>query len=93
MALNNKEKNTRKVTFHKDYYSAPSLDAKGSPKPNAEPIYRKGSVHAIHHTLVKKLQSKMSEDDMTVETFDFPKMKETAAKEFRKNKAKERAYA
>lgn len=85
MSLNNKEKETRKVTFEEDYFSDPGKAKK------EEPIYRKGSVHAIHYSIVNKLEKKGVK--MKVEKFDFEKLKEDARKEFAKNKAKERAYA
>lgn len=45
--MNNKEKNTRLVTFTEDYKSkAGTL------------IYKKGSTHAIHHALVADLKAK-----------------------------------
>jgi hypothetical protein len=50
--MNNKEKNTRLVTF-KEAYNSKAGTAAGKP-----PIYKKGSTHAIHKDLVKKLQEK-----------------------------------
>jgi len=51
--MNNKEKNTRIVTFKEDYQSAP-----GKLQTVPETIYRKGSTHAIHYSIVKKLEAK-----------------------------------
>lgn len=56
--MNNKEKNTRVVTFKEDYNS------EAGKKANQPPIYRKGSVHAIHKDLVKKLQDKGAKVDV-----------------------------
>ena len=49
--MNNKSKNTRIVTFKEDYMSAPG-------KEKGEVIYKKGSTHAIHFSIVKKLEAK-----------------------------------
>lgn len=57
--MNNKEKNTRIVTFKEDYYSK----AGGGPG-KANPIYKKGSVHAIHHLTVKSLEQKGAKMDV-----------------------------
>lgn len=56
--MNNKEKNTRIVTFKEDYFSKAGL------KENAAPIYKKGSTHAIHHLTVKSLQAKGAKMDI-----------------------------
>lgn len=48
--MNNKLKNTRIVTFKEDYFSKAGA--------GKEPIYKKGSTHAIHHALVDKLKEK-----------------------------------
>lgn len=51
--MNNKEKNTRIVTFKEDYKSkAGSV------------IYKKGSTHAIHQKLVTSLQEKGAKMDV-----------------------------
>ena len=55
--MNNKEKNARLVTFKEDYQSTPG-------KLNGEVIYKKGTSHAIHKTLVKKLQDKGAKMDV-----------------------------
>lgn len=55
--MTNKEKKTRIVTFKEDYRSK----AGG---PDSQPIYRKGSVHAIHHLVVKSLQAKGAKMDV-----------------------------
>lgn len=56
--MNNKEKNTRIVTFKEDYFSKAGI------KEGAQPIYKKGSVHAIHHLVVKSLQAKGAKIDV-----------------------------
>lgn len=58
--MNNKEKNTRIVTFKEDYYS------KAGTKEQASPIYKKGSVHAIHHLTVKSLLAKGAKMEIKV---------------------------
>lgn len=50
LPLTNKEKETRIVTFKEDYASKPGKAA-------GKIIYRKGTVHAIHFKLVKKLEA------------------------------------
>lgn len=55
--MNNKEKNARLVTFKEDYVSKAG-------KEKGEIIYKKGSVHAIHKTLVKQLQEKGAKMDV-----------------------------
>ena len=55
--MNNKEKNTRIVTFKEDYKTkAGTL------------VYKKGSTHAIHKDLVGSLKEKGAK--MDVQTFD-----------------------
>lgn len=56
--MNNKEKNTRIVTFKEDYFS------KAGEKEKASSIYKKGSVHAIHHLTVKSLLAKGAKMDV-----------------------------
>lgn len=56
--MNNKEKNTRIVTFKEDYFSQAGL------KEKTAPIYKKGSVHAIHHLTVKSLLAKGAKMDV-----------------------------
>lgn len=56
--MNNKEKNTRIVTFKEDYISQAALTAEKNGGPKAQPIYKKGSTHAIHHLTVKSLLAK-----------------------------------
>ncbi len=51
--MNNKEKNARVVTFKEEYKSKAGTV-----------IYKKGSTHAIHHTLVGQLQEKGAKMDM-----------------------------
>ncbi len=60
--MNNKEKNTRIVTFNEDYFSEAGKKSKEGP------IYKKGSTHAIHAALVKKLEEKGAQ--MKVEKLD-----------------------
>lgn len=55
--MNNKEKNARLVTFKEDYSSKAG-------KAIGEVIYRKGTVHAIHKSLVKKLTDKGAKMDV-----------------------------
>lgn len=52
--MNNKEKNARIVTFKEDYAS----------KVSGQPIYRKGQVVAMHHTIAKQLQEKGAKIDV-----------------------------
>lgn len=51
--MNNKEKNTRVVTFKEDYVTKAGTV-----------VYKKGSTHAIHKTLVKNLQEKGMKADV-----------------------------
>lgn len=60
--MNNKEKNTRIVTFEEDYTSQAGTKSKEGP------IYKKGSTHAIHASMVKKLEEKGAK--MKVEKLD-----------------------
>lgn len=55
--MNNKEKNARIVTFKEDYASKAG-------KEKGEIIYRKGSVHAIHKSIVAQLQAKGAKMDV-----------------------------
>lgn len=61
--MSNKLKNTRVVTFKEDYFSKAGL--KNVP---SEPIYRKGTTHAIHQNLVAQLKDKGAK--MDVQKFD-----------------------
>lgn len=56
--MNNKEKNTRIVKFKEDYFSKAGIKEKSAP------IYKKGSVHAIHHLTVKSLEAKGAQMDV-----------------------------
>lgn len=51
MKTPNKIKNTKIVTFREDYVSKPGKEA-------GEVIYKKGTSHAIHKSIVKELQKK-----------------------------------
>lgn len=62
--MNNKEKNTRIVTFKEDYISQAALAGEKAGGPKAQPIYKKGSTHAIHHLTVKSLLAKGAKMDV-----------------------------
>lgn len=83
LPLTTKEKETRIVTFKEDYSSAPqvAIAAKAGKDAKPEVIYRKGSVHAIHQSLVKKLEAKGVK--MDVKKFD----KEASEKRIKKARA------
>lgn len=55
--MTNKEKNARLVTFKEDYASQAGKKA-------GEVIYKKGTQHAIHKTLVKQLTDKGAKMDV-----------------------------
>lgn len=57
--MNNKEKNTRIVTFKEDYQS------KAGGK-DGQVIYKKGSIHAIHYLTVKSLLAKGAKMEVKV---------------------------
>lgn len=78
--MNNKEKQTRKVTFKEDYYS------KAGKELGEAPIYRKSSVHAIHEGLVSQLQAKGAK--MEVGKFDFEAIKKRHKKQLNENRKK-----
>ena len=59
--MNTKLKNTRVVTFEEDYFSVPG-------KKSGNPIYKKGSTHAIHQRTVALLKDKGAK--MKVKEFD-----------------------
>lgn len=61
-----KYEDTRIVTFKEDY-SIPTKS--GEPRV----LYKKNSVHAIHKTIVKRLEGKAK---ITVETLDYKKVEE-----------------
>lgn len=71
-----KYEDTRIVTFKEDY-SIPTKS--GEPRV----LYKKGSTHAIHKTIVKKLEGKAK---MTVEMLDFKKVEEKRKAEMGKNR-------
>lgn len=80
LPLTTKEKETRIVTFKEDYSSNAQKTVAGlAEKP--EVIYRKGSTHAIHQSLVKKLEAKGVK--MDVKKFD----KEASEKRIKKARA------
>lgn len=83
MAINNKFKNTRKVTFQEDYFSAPQKKQLED-SPGMEPIYKKGSVHYIHHKTVDSLKAKGAK--MKVEEFDHAAYVSKSKKQLAKNK-------
>lgn len=60
--MNTKIKNTRVVTFEEDYFS------KARVAQNGDPIYKKGSIHAIHQRTVALLKDKGAK--MKVKEFD-----------------------
>lgn len=62
--MNNKEKNTRIVTFKEDYVSQAAITGEKNGGPKATPIYKKGSAHAIHHLVVKSLEKKGAKMDV-----------------------------
>lgn len=66
--MSKKMDNVRVVTFKEDYKS----------KISKEPIYRKGSVHAIHQKTVKALEEKGAK--MDVKRFDEQREIEIAKK-------------
>lgn len=83
LPLTNKEKETRIVTFKEDYSSKAQKAAAGlTDKPDV--IYKKGSVHAIHQNLVKKLEAKGAK--MDIKKFD----KEASEKRIKAARAKEK---
>jgi hypothetical protein len=62
--MNNKEKNTRIVTFKEDYVSQAALAGEKAIGVKAQPLYKKGSTHAIHHLVVKSLLAKGAKMDV-----------------------------
>jgi len=58
MATSNKERNARIVTFKEDYFS------KAGAAEKANPIYKKGTKHAMHATLAAQLQAKGAKIDV-----------------------------
>lgn len=70
----NKYKDTRIVTFKEDYKVANGTRV----------IYAKGSTHAIHKDLVKKLQ--LAKAQIDVKEFDKEKAVEAAKKRLKKQK-------
>jgi hypothetical protein len=87
LPLTNKEKETRIVTFKEDYSStaAKSEATKAGKDVKPQVIYRNGSVHAIHYSLVKKLEAKGVK--MDVKKFD----KEASEKRIKARMEKEKA--
>lgn len=86
LPLTNKEKETRIVTFKEDYSSKAQKAVAGiAEKPDV--IYKKGSVHAIHQSLVKKLEANGAK--MDVKKFD----KEASEKRIKAARAKEKQKA
>lgn len=81
----NKIRNTRIVTFKEDYFSQIGL------KEKAEPIYRKGSTHAINITLVALLKDKGAKFD--IKEFDYDGAVRRAKVQLQKNRDKEAKMA
>lgn len=80
LPLTNKEKETRIVTFKQDYSSdAQKAIAGKDGKPDI--LFKNGSVHALHQSLVKKLTDKGVK--MDVKKFD----KEASEKRIKKARA------
>lgn len=80
LPLTTKEKETRIVTFKQDYSSAAQIAAAGKDtKP--EVLFKNGSVHALHLSLVKKLTDKGVK--MDTKKFD----KEASEKRIKKARA------
>lgn len=76
--MNNKFQKTRIVTFKEDYYSKPGAAT------NGEPVYKKGSTHAIHETLVAQLEKKGAK--MSVSMFDEKKYLSRSKEQLAKNR-------
>lgn len=70
--MSKKLDNVRIVTFKEDYRS------KVRTEKNSDPIYRKGSKHAIHQRLVSQLKEKGAK--MEVEKYDYQRAVELAKK-------------
>lgn len=86
LPLTNKEKETRIVTFKEDYSTKAQKAVAGlTDKP--EVLFKKGSVHALHYSLVKSLEAKGAK--MDVKKFD----KEASEKRIKAARAKEKAKA
>jgi len=87
LPLTNKEKETRIVTFKEDYSSEAAKNvAKAAGKDvKPEAIFKNGSVHALHYSLVKKLEAKGVK--MDVKKFD----KEASEKRIKARMEKEKA--
>lgn len=86
LPLTNKEKETRIVTFKEDYSSKAQKAVAGlTEKP--EVLFKKGSVHALHQSLVKSLEAKGAK--MDVKKFD----KEASEKRIKAARAKEKQKA
>lgn len=84
LPLNTKEKETRIVTFKQDYSTdAQKAVAELNQKP--EVLFKNGSVHALHYSLVKKLEAKGVK--MDVKKFD----KEASEKRIKAARAKQKA--
>lgn len=77
LPLNNKEKETRIVTFKEDY-STKAQKAMAGLTDKPEVLFKKGSVHAMHQSLVKSLEAKGAK--MDVKKFD----KEASEKRIKK---------
>lgn len=76
LPLTNKEKETRIVTFKEDYSTKAQKHVAELAKP--EVLFKKGSVHAMHQSLVKSLEAKGAK--MDVKKFD----KEASEKRIKK---------
>lgn len=84
LPLTNKEKETCIVTFKQDYSTNAQKAVAGlTDKP--EILFKNGSVHALHQSLVKKLEAKNVK--MDIKKFD----KEASEKRIKAARAKEKA--
>lgn len=81
MEIPNKIKNARVVTFQEDYFS------KIGKTENAEPIYKKGSVHAMHVNLAAMLKDKGAK--ITIKEFDYDGAVKRAKAQLAKNREQE----
>lgn len=92
MEVNSKIKSVRVCTFKEDYFSPSCLRRKAAAEKAGtpfyeEPIYKKGSVHAMDHTVAALIRDKGAK--MEVKEFDEEGAIKRAQEVMRKNKKKE----